>query len=355
MRLLVAASFPLGLTGCTLITNPWTYSEVSLATELDRLEPGCGDCLRAKCPDAYAQCADSAECVNYAACRGTELSPPNYWACQGEDHTVQAYTGLTGCQACAAECQLGKNFECVGSYSWPPINGSVQITRRIVDNDTIGGKRPFPGVTVRACRGLGLSCGPAVSAVPDPDVEQDLISWTQTDAAGVFTLELDAGPAGVGFEGLLVLDGPAIPVYRLYFTHPVVSGSSDMELFSLESLSQVLDLFGFGGVGASLALFRARDCMMMSASGVSVDTVTGSGAVTVYASGVMGESLNLEATTSEGGGTGAVLAIHAPADLLTLEFQASTKLVNKIAVGIVPNEISVVQALPGGSSAVPPW
>ena len=339
---------------CTLVTDPWGYSEVSLESELERVQSGCAACMRAQCLDSYERCAGDAACVGYASCRLSEASPPGRYTCANGELPPEAYEQLMSCKGCQEACGIGAHFQCAGRYSWPRVEGPVQWTQRIVEDSTVGGNQPFAGFTVRACFAPGLRCGPAISEEPNSKLEDDLIAWTKTDESGSFSLDLPAGPEG--FEGIFVVSGPGAPVYRIHYTYPLRSAVTEQKLFSEDSLMRVLATLGasYREVIPSLALFQTFDCLHTPARGVSLEFISGGGLV-AYLSGPLGEDVNFSSTTAEGAGAGAIFGVEAPQGYLSLAFVRDEKAIQKAAFGIVEGEISVFQTMPGASSEVEPW
>ena len=345
-----------GTVSCSLITSPWSYSEVGLTEVFDRRGDGCSECLSANCAADFTECENDPHCVEYSRCRAEHPSPRGYYACGGYEAVEPSYAKLVSCQGCAERCELGSQWACVGRYSLPESEPTVRLSMRFVQDETTGGRRPFSGLTVRACRQAGIECGPARSSTPDPELEPALLAWAQTDELGWATLELPVEQGAAGFEGLLVVSGPGIPTYRVHYTEPLPSGVDEMQLLSLESLLYLLDVAGVPPHDANgvYVLFQVNDCLREPAAGVSVVSIDGTAPLVVYNEGLLGENVNLTATTSAGAGTGAIVGINPAIGLLGLEFRVGPVTINKSAITVVRGEISIIQAGAGSSAEVSP-
>jgi hypothetical protein len=352
------------LPACTLLTDPWEYTEVSLGPALDRLAPECGACIESQCPDLYEQCALEPGCVNYATCVTANPSPAGRYACSDENKSYRRL--LDECRACSHGCRFGRNWDCSGRYALESVGAtSVSWSQRLLDNAFLGGRRPFAGVTVRACSLPGFACGPAVSAEPNPALEDDLLTWTETDADGWFTLELPVDPDSGGFRGVLVANGPEIPTFRLYHTTPRNSGRSETELLSLASRSYVHAFAALTPTDAAHAdvLFQVNDCIGRPAPDVVAVPTNGDTPRILYVTDISGGLPNPQATTAEGRGIGALFSLdpsisasNAPGTngYVPLEFWQGDSLINKDGVPIVAGETSVLQVGPTSSGQVEP-
>lgn len=344
------------MVGCSLVTSPWSYSEVGLAEVFDQRGEGCAECLSANCGADFVECEGDPDCVEYSTCRAESPSLRGYYACGGYEAVESGYEKLVSCQGCAERCHFGSQWACVGRYSLPESEPTVRLSMRFVQDETTGGRQPFSNLTVRACHQAGIECGPALSSTPDPELEPDLVRWARTDDLGWATLELPVDPGGAGFEGLLVVSGPDIPTYRIHYTDPLPSGVDEMQLLSLESLLYLLDVAGVPPHDADgvYVLFQVNDCLREPAAGVSVVPIGGPVPLVVYNEGLFGENVNLTATTSAGAGTGAIVGLDPAIGLLALEFRVGPMTINKSAITVVSGEISIVQAGAGSSAEVAP-
>ncbi len=349
-----ALSGLLGASACTLVSEPWSYTDIALDAELDRFAAGCSACLASRCKEPYDACEASDACLDYAACMADNPSPAGRFQCGLVENP--AYTRLTSCLGCDV-CRFGENWDCVGRYSFEPVGTSVRWTQRLVDSADAGGRRPLAGLTVRGCRRPGLACGPKLSATPDPELEADLVAWTETDADGWFMLELPTEAGSDGFDGVLVVSGAGIPTYRIQQTNPLVTAQSETELFSDVALALVLVLAGLPASDPTHAnvLFQVQDCMLKPAQGVTAAATLGEAPLILYAEGRQGELPNTSGTTEAGRGVGGLFSLDPGPGILALEFRRGEAMINKAVVALVAGEVSLLQVGPGSSTRIERW
>jgi hypothetical protein len=346
----------LTLPACTLLTDPWEYTEVSLGSALDRLAPDCGACVANQCGDLYDQCAEEPACVAYSTCLSETQSPAGRVSCSTEN---KSYRRLADeCGGCNEACRFGRNWDCLGRYAFESIRtSSVSWSQRLLDNAYLGGRRPFAGVTVRACSLPGFQCGPALNDTPDWTTEYDLLRWTETNADGWFTLDLPVDPDSGGFEGVLVASGPEIPTFRLYQTAPRGTAQSETELLSLASRNYLYAFAGLMPTDADHAdvLFQVVDCIGRPAPDVVAVPANGEAPRILYVTDISGGLPNPRATTEAGRGIGALFSLD-PSDTdaeapgnngyVLLDFWQGDLLIDKVGVPIVAGETSVLQIGP---------
>jgi hypothetical protein len=210
---------------------------------------------------------------------------------------------------------------------------------------------------VRACRRPGLGCGPRLSDSPDPEHEPDLVAWTETNADGWFTLELPLEPGSPGFDGILVVNGPGIPTYRLQHTGPLVTARSETELFSETSLALLFVLAGIPASDEAHAnvLFQVYDCLLKPAQDVTVVPTLVEAPLILYAEGSQGELPNTVGTTEAGRGVGGLFSLDPGLGLLALEFRLGDRVINKVLAPLAAGEVNVLQVGPGPNSQIERW
>jgi hypothetical protein len=341
-RAVVLLGLGLSSLGCTVLSSTDEFQERSLRVELERLAPGCGECIERHC-SSFGRCAVTSECVDYAACRADDISPASYWSC---GKPPSDYEAAIECPECRDVCKVGTNWACVGDYSWPRVEAPIEFRQRLLDNEDASIKPELSGVTVKPCLKADVSCS-------EPVGERELASAV-TDEAGWAELVLPNGQDGRGFDGYLLARGPSVPTFRIHRSTPLPSGETETALFSTASL---ITIMGRGTVGADVphvdfskpqAVFQVFDCLHQPAIGVTVDVreKETSGRFVMYNGGGPGQDVNLDGTTFEERGTGAVLNLNQPKDvaqgLLRFEFLKDGELLGHSVVTIGSGDVTVV-------------
>jgi hypothetical protein len=355
--------------GCSLLTDTADYREVSLSGAIDQQRPGCSGCLRQYCHDSYQRCDASAACINHVACRSREPTPAGYWSCGGFE-ADSSFKELLSCRACSEACNVGTSLECTGRYAWKPLGTkTVRRRQRFIDNASNSAGMPLDNLVFRVCRGQGVKCGPAPGsdplAEPDADEETDLDSWVRVPAGegGWADLELPVEAGASGFSGYFVLSGPSIPTYRIHHTYPLPTGDDEAQLFSNDSLLELLFSAGACQAGAATGnvfdkatvLFQVTDCLRQPAPGVSLRVLQAPSLIPLYAGGARGECPVTTGTLAEANATGAILGIDPTLLHASIDFIAQGRLVSSAVVTLAAGQLTVIQAAPSSSSEATPW
>ncbi|MDF3069051.1 MAG: hypothetical protein K0R38_4652 [Polyangiaceae bacterium] len=341
-RAIAVLGLGLSSLGCTALSSTDEFQQLSLRAELERLAPGCGECIERQC-SSFSRCALTSECVDYAACRAEDISPASYWSC-GTPRSD--YDALLECSECREACNVGTNWACVGDYTWPNVEAPIEFRQRLLDNEDTSVRRELSGVAVQPCLKADVSC-------TEPVAEGGLASAV-TDEAGWAQVVLPNGEDGHGFDGYLLARGPSVPTFRIHRSTPIPNGEAETALFSTSSLVTIM---GRGTVGADIppvdlskpqAVFQVLDCLHQPAIGVTVDVreKQASERFVMYNGGGPGQDVNLQGTTFEERGTGAVLNLNQPTDvaqgLVRFELLKDGELLGHSVVTIRSGDITVV-------------
>ncbi len=219
----------------------------------------CTACVEGKCCSESTACLANADCVELVACERTcsAVDSPCLARCERERPngiTLARALGTCAETSCTTSC-LPSHWRCLDAPPPPPVTAArASLTVTLTLNSTIDTK-PWPGISVRACRQQDQTCATPVAG---PVV---------TDENGRAALTLP----GEQFDGYFEASGGGVMPILLFYG-PVRSDlTRGFGVFD----KSVFDLFT-GPIAEARAdrghlLVTVRDCLYRNAPGVSFD------------------------------------------------------------------------------------
>jgi hypothetical protein len=221
----------------------------------------CQSCLDNQC-QAVLACATNLECQLTERCL-TSCSTRDCWsACLAADDG--GFVAFATAEAlCIPDCQIGKDFRCVGNVAFPLAQSPTSSVTFVV-NDGAPTPAPLPGLSVKACLGGQDPCSAVAAGT--------------TDATGSVTLQLpDLKVPAVGFAGYFEITStaqpPSVVPYLYFLSYPL---SVPQVTFTVGMLT-LANLQSFAApVGVTLddthgtVLVESTDCQLLPASDVTV-------------------------------------------------------------------------------------
>ena len=173
--------------------------------------------------------------------------------------------------ACAEECELGRDFSCVGKYDWPATEAGEKQLRYLFYDEQ---QRPWPNWDVRLC--LSLSCD-------DDEVDSYAVPNDSTDEGGFVELTVDVGRQLYESVGYVLVQDPRseqYPVQIMLSPAPILSGFyADYAIFTKAVIDVPFVLAGGGvleeaGPDEGSVWAFVRDCSGLPARHVTVEALT---------------------------------------------------------------------------------
>lgn len=238
----------------------------------------CATAFVAACTDALTNCAASSGCVDYSICMRERAAPSAETTCSDDGDTSLEdswrFELVRHCWASRyAECDLGRNFECVGDYGPPSGERVVAEVRQ--------------QVLVRGAEGAGSEF--TISFCPEwSDCSEPVVQVATNRVTGVYDATLPVGGKnfGVGNEwrGYRLVRGPDIPDSIVAANIPI--WGRRVEITRVLSTQQVGAFsFWYEADIKSSVMVQIVDCLADPAPGISFELPTSATAIINYVDG----------------------------------------------------------------------
>lgn len=266
----------------------------------------CASAFVGACMGALADCGASSGCVDYSVCMRERAAPTAETTCSDDgDTSVEdswRFELVRHCWASRyAECDLGRNFECVGEYGPPSGERTVAEVRQ--------------QVLLRGAESAGSDF--TISFCPEwSDCSEPIVEVAANRVTGVYDATLPVGGKnfGVGNEwrGYRLVRGPDVPDSIVAANTPI--WGRRVEITRLLSTAQVGAVsFWYGADIESSVLVQIVDCLSDPAPGVTFELPTSASESITY---VDGEGSRVPGPTVASGAAG--ISGYDPEELQTI-------------------------------------
>jgi hypothetical protein len=222
----------------------------------------CSQCLFANDCSAAQKCFSDLECIRSAYCLGGCSTRDCQEAClfDTDGGLALASFGLGLGSHCVSACSYGSNWSCAGKVTYPlPKTETIRLTLTVQD---MLSHMVFPGIEVKACDMLDLTCAAPIAA-------------GTTDSSGNVVLDLgNLGPT-VGFAGYFDLSSPSSEIlpYLAYLNFPLTEPTAQLTV-GVPSSKTYQQLVATSGItpdpNAATVIAFVADCALIPAAGVAV-------------------------------------------------------------------------------------
>ncbi len=274
----------------------------------------CVSCLTAtSCGAAFERCAALPGCSEFAECMLEEPSPASNASCvirlAPSDEIRDATYALEDCyRNCVTECDVGRDFSCVGAYGWPGSlpSGTIRLKHTLSYlHATATGQLDAPVVGAEV-----TICAPGPDCTTPLDVgEAPLL----TDRTGTYEVEIPisrAPAALVGFRGYRLIRGEGHLPHRQQRNTPIVVDLTERtRILSKETTEEIFERLGPENLLASMVL-QAFDCRGVGAGGVYFELPESPNALVLYKTGVSIFSFSNGPTLASTEGAAAVMNVE---------------------------------------------
>jgi hypothetical protein len=271
----------------------------------------CVSCLTAtSCGAAFERCAELPGCATFAECTREAPSPASEAECvlwlAPSDEIRDATLSLSNCyRSCVTECDVGRDFDCVGDYGWP---GSLPSRIRLEQ-------------TLHYLYATGEPDAPVVGAEvdvcpPGPDCDTPLVldEPAVTDETGTYevSIPISTAPAAlVGFRGFRQIRSDGHLPHRHQRNTPIVVDITEQTRILPHATTD--GIFSHLETDAPLEsmLLQAFDCRGVGAGDVFFELPDSPNAVVLYKTGVSVLSFSGGPTLASQEGAAAVVGVEA--------------------------------------------